>query len=128
MSARPARNTIQQSKQEVKNAKLLAGPALWGANVVEESRLHFNRHSHAKPGRWREHGDLQRDQWGAPGLSALSASGATCDGLVRQQATGNPRRHHFLSEFCGLARSEQNFPGNGWCDGGYIQPHWKWRA
>src|SRR5262245_33360132 len=78
------------SFQEVKYAKLLARPALWRTNVIEEPRLHIDCRPNAGAGHWREHGDLQRRQRRAVERDALSETGATGDGLVRQPAAGNP--------------------------------------
>src|SRR5262249_4249616 len=72
-------------------ANTLARSALWRANVVEEPWLHFDRRPDAGARHRREYGDLQRHQRGAVERVAVSASGATGDGLVRQPSTGNPR-------------------------------------
>src|SRR5215471_9616165 len=55
-------------------ANTLARLALWRANAIEETRVHYDRYAHARPGHWREHCDFQRGQCGALTRLTLSAA------------------------------------------------------
>src|SRR5262245_3130839 len=68
------------------DANTLARPALRRANVVEESGLQFDCHSHARSGHRREHGDLQRRQSCAALSPAVQGRRPAGDGLGIESA------------------------------------------
>src|SRR5215475_14151818 len=53
-------------------ANTLAGCAFWLSDVGSETRLYYGDCDHVRPGHWREHSHLQRDQRRVVAAAALS--------------------------------------------------------
>src|SRR5262245_40238075 len=62
-------------------ANIIARSAIRRANVVEEARIHADRHADSGVGHWREYGDCQCRQRSAVAPAAVRATGSDGDDL-----------------------------------------------